>query len=133
MRCAVDSLLEPLPDRRFVKMDEYAFSKLLNRRQPVSVTGDRCAANAQLNVFDIAIRPRRRGFKSREPVEARHLPQAMDSDQVLDRREVDLGIRICPNITRREFAHIALRLDDWRRFPGVHLRTCRTPTALVNE
>ena len=37
-------LLEPLPDRRFVKTDEYAFSKLLNRRQPFSVTGDRCAA-----------------------------------------------------------------------------------------
>lgn len=92
-------LPEPLPDRRFVKMDENAFAKLLNRRQPVSVTGDRCAANAQLNVFDIAIRPRGSGFKSREPVEAKHLPQAMDSDEVLDRREFDLGIRICPNIT----------------------------------
>jgi len=38
LRCVF--LLEPLSDRRFVKMDEYAFSKLLDSRQPVSVAGD---------------------------------------------------------------------------------------------
>jgi hypothetical protein len=106
-------LLEPLPDRRF--------SKLLNRRQPVSVTGDWCAANAQLNVFDIAIRPRRCGFKSRETVEARHLPQAMNRNQVLDPRKSDVSIRVCPNIAPEG---LRIKLGGW--MIGAHFRasTC---------
>ena len=93
--------LEPLRNGRFVEMDEDAFSELLDCRQPVGVTGDRRAANGQLNVFDVAIRCGRRRLETREPVEARHLPQAMHGDEVLDCGEVDPGIRICPNVARK--------------------------------
>ena len=122
-------LAQPFANRRFVKMDEYAFSKLLDRGQPVRVARDRRAANAQLNVFNIAISCRGRSFKSRESVEAGHLSQAMNSDEVLDRGEVDLSVRIFPNTRGRASGRKALRSDGWRRSPAVHWRTYRTRTA----
>jgi hypothetical protein len=51
-------------------MDEDAFSKLFDCRQPVGVTRYWGTANAQLNIFNIAINSRRRRFKSCEPIEA---------------------------------------------------------------
>jgi hypothetical protein len=50
-------------------MDEDAFAKLFDCWQPVRIARDRRPANAQLNIFDVAIRARWRCFKSREAVD----------------------------------------------------------------
>ena len=66
--------LQPACNRLFVKLDENPFTKLLDRRQPVGVTGNRRATNGQLNILDLSISTCRSGLEAREAIKAGDLP-----------------------------------------------------------
>ena len=66
--------LKPLRNSLFVEMDENAFPKLLDRRQPVGASGNGRATNGQLNILDLAIGACRRSLEACEAIEAGDLP-----------------------------------------------------------
>ncbi len=132
-RGCVASLLKP-----FARSS--ASSKWMNMPSPnCSIAGNQSASREigaprtrKLNILNIAISRRRRSFKSRESVEARHLSQTMHRDDVLDHREVDLGGRGHPRRRAAAFARRASRSDGSVRFQAARLRTYRTRTSLAS-
>ena len=64
------------PRRPARELDEYAFSELLGRRQPVGTLSERRAADGKANVFEVVV-SQRRGLETCRAVEARDLAESM--------------------------------------------------------
>ena len=80
---------EPPPDGGLVEVDEDAFAKLLDCRQPIGVTGDWRTTHRKLHVFKFSIRRRWCRLEPREAVQARHFAQPMHSNDIFDRGEIN--------------------------------------------
>ncbi|ESY81893.1 hypothetical protein X740_07970 [Mesorhizobium sp. LNHC221B00] len=119
---------QPALYRSLVKVNENALSKLLDRRQPVSMARNWRTVDSQLNVFNVSIGAGRRCFETRESVETRNFPQTMHCHQVFDTRKIDLDRRIGPN---RALKRLCVEFRRW--MVGAYLRTATCKGVKLSE
>src|ERR1022692_1343026 len=65
-----DQFLQPSSDGSVIKMNEDAFAKLLNCREPIGAVRDRCPMDGEPDVFDIPIGTSRRRLETCKALQA---------------------------------------------------------------